>query len=84
MTQLPSASKLAWMCRRGLLELDLILRTIREERYTQLSDEEKALFCDFLDTPDNELLAYLLGQEQVDAAEYPDLSSLISKICIKK
>ena len=82
--QLPSDTKLTWMCRRGLLELDLILKNIREEQYPELSDAEKILFCDFLDTPDNELLAYLLGQETIDAIQYPELSKLITKLAIKK
>ena len=80
MSNLPSQTKLAWMCRRGLLELDLILRKIIQDRYPHLTDGEKQVFCDFLDTADTQLLRYLLGQDQVDPKGDPALASLLQKI----
>jgi hypothetical protein len=44
--------RLKWRCRRGLLELDLILQGFLERRFARLDAAEKALFGELLDTPD--------------------------------
>jgi len=78
--QADSAGELArvqWRCRRGLLELDLILQAILHGHYSSLSGPEKALFIQLLETPDNTLLDYFNGK-----ANHPDpqLMQLIRKI----
>ena len=56
--------QLAWRCRRGVKELDLILSGWLERRYGLASDDERAQFARFLDLPDPELAAYLLRDER--------------------
>lgn len=77
---LPSNAKLAWMCRRGLLELDLILQKIVKEQYADWNDDEKLLFCDFLDTPDTQLLRYLLGQDSISSSDNTPMARLLQKM----
>jgi antitoxin CptB len=55
--------RLRWQCRRGMLELDLLLRGFLEEHYQQLNEHEQGLFVALLDTPDQELLELLMGRE---------------------
>lgn len=55
--------RLRWQCRRGMLELDLLLRAFLEENYQQLNEHEQGLFVELLDTPDQELLELLMGRE---------------------
>ena len=44
-----------WRCRRGLLELDIILLRFMDKYYTQLSETELKQFDEILYLPDNEL-----------------------------
>ncbi len=55
--------RLRWRCRRGLLELDLILGGFLQERYTGLSPVEQQAFEELLSLPDTTLAACLQGQE---------------------
>lgn len=59
---LPDEKKLRWMCRRGLLELDLVLTKILDEKYADLTDEQKTLFIELLEESDTDLLGWLLNQ----------------------
>jgi antitoxin CptB len=50
-------SKLKWQCRRGSLELDLLLQHYLDTAYLQADSEEKARFVELLKLDDDELLA---------------------------
>ena len=54
-------SQLRWRCRRGMLELDIILNNFIDNNYTQLSAEEKEIFDQVLDYPDQLLFDLFLG-----------------------
>lgn len=53
--------KIRWKCRRGMLELDIILENFYEQQFQTLTDEEKILFSQLLDEPDSLLYDWLLG-----------------------
>lgn len=55
--------RLRWQCRRGLLELDLLLSRFLAERYPALSAAEQEQFRKLLNYPDPTLLAWVQGQE---------------------
>jgi antitoxin CptB len=69
--------RLRWRCRRGLLELDLLLRDILERRYGLLTPSEQAAFEKMLELPDIPLLACLQGQHEPPEIE---LRQLVRKI----
>jgi antitoxin CptB len=48
--------RLSWRCRRGLLELDIILQRFSENHLRGLSRQELLAFDNLLDLPDNEFL----------------------------
>lgn len=56
-------SKLRWACRRGMLELDVLLGNFLEERYDNLSVDEKKIFIELLEEPDPALFAWIMGHE---------------------
>ena len=56
-------ARLAWQCRRGMLELDLLLSGFLENGYEQLNSIEKQVFTELLETADTELLEYLMGRD---------------------
>lgn len=47
--------RLRWQCRRGMLELDLILESFLNKNYVNLSACEQGLFEQLLDYSDQEL-----------------------------
>jgi antitoxin CptB len=69
-----AAGRLAWRCRRGMKELDLVLTRYLREQWPQAAAAEKATFEQILELPDPLLAAYLLGREQ---AADPDLQALL-------
>jgi len=60
--QSESITRLAWQCRRGMLELDLLLVGFLENGYEQLNSDSKQAFIELLDIVDTELLEYLMGR----------------------
>jgi antitoxin CptB len=61
--------RLAWRCRRGMKELDLVLMRYLRERWPGAELEERASFERILDLPDPLLAAYLTGREQSPDAQ---------------
>lgn len=73
--QIPA--KLRWACRRGMLELDVLLGNFLEKRFLSLSSQEKATFIQLLDSSDQDLFDWLLNKKQ---PQNPLFSILIEKI----
>jgi antitoxin CptB len=46
--------RLAWRCRRGLLELDIVLQRFIATHFNDLSEQELVAFDDLLALPDND------------------------------
>lgn len=74
---LPSARRLTWMCRRGMLELDLLLERFVKKTYPKLNEHEQRLFVRMLEEEDPWLYAHLVKAE---ACGEPELQVLIEKI----
>jgi len=72
-----SFEKLRWRCRRGVVELDILLLHFLENGYLQASDDEQAQFVELLAWEDDELLAVLVGGK---APETQGFDGLIGKI----
>ncbi len=53
--------RLRWACRRGLLELDLVLQRFLAEEYAALDERGRDAFARLLACPDPQLLAFLGG-----------------------
>jgi succinate dehydrogenase / fumarate reductase iron-sulfur subunit/antitoxin CptB len=56
--------RIRWRCRRGLLELDIVLQRFLEQRFDGLEPGERRLFDELLDAPDNDLLDMTLGRAE--------------------
>lgn len=55
--------RLAWACRRGMLELDVLLGNYLREVYPSLPAADKLLFIQLLSAQDPELFAFIMGHE---------------------
>jgi len=69
--------RLKWRCRRGLLELDLILQGFLERGFERLDAGEKALFGELLDSPDPDLLDWALGRSEPADPRYRGVVRLL-------
>ncbi len=61
-----------WRCRRGLLELDIVLQRFMDKYYTQLNEIELQQFTTLLDLPDNDLWDMIATRKE------PEDGSLLS------
>ena len=55
-------ARLYWQCRRGMLELDLVLQAFLDHRYEHALPEERRAFESLLNYPDALLFEYIMGR----------------------
>ena len=65
--------RLAWRCRRGMKELDLLLRGWLDANWDRAGNSERLVFTRFLELPDPVIAGYLLGRESPDDSEFEPL-----------
>ena len=70
-------AKCRYRCRRGLLELDVILQRFSDDQLDSLSSADQKTLLDLLETPDPVLLEMVLGEIEVPR-EFSDLINIIS------
>ncbi|MBN9229720.1 MAG: hypothetical protein BGO90_05620 [Legionella sp. 40-6] len=70
-------ARLLWHCRRGMLELDLILQKFVEDHLDYLSAEEVRAFDNLLSCTDPELYAWFMGYEEPATIELQKIVQLI-------
>ena len=70
-------TRLRWQCRRGMLELDLMLETFVEKRYADLSMKTKKAFHQLLNCQDQILLDYLMGQDVPTDKDVADVAKQV-------
>jgi antitoxin CptB len=56
--------RVRWRCRRGLLELDIVLGRFVEQHYEGLDELQQVAFDVLLDLPDNVLWDMITGREE--------------------
>ena len=60
-----SKKQLRWQCRRGMLELDILLGRFLERYYNKLTKQQQQQFANLLTINDTELYDWLLRQQPV-------------------
>lgn len=75
---LTSEARIRWQCRRGMLELDLLLLGFFDRHYLQLDSAAQSLFEQFLTNNDQDLYSWLVKKETPDDLIFVEL---INKIC---
>lgn len=74
-------AKLRWQCRRGMLELDLLLNLFLEQTYPSLTLAEQKTFQELLEFPDPTLYAWLLAPKSQEVKpENNAMAAIIEKI----
>jgi antitoxin CptB len=80
-------TKLAWQCRRGMLELDVILKPFLDAHFDGLTTNQKDCFSRLLEETDPDLYSWLMGYAYTSDPEFAKMIALIqtqSGIAIKK
>ncbi|AZG74276.1 succinate dehydrogenase assembly factor 2 [Shewanella livingstonensis] len=75
--ELMNIARVRWACRRGMLELDILLQPFIESQYEAMSDDDKTTFIRLLECEDPELFAWFMGHEQ---CQDPLLAQMIIKV----
>jgi succinate dehydrogenase flavin-adding protein (antitoxin of CptAB toxin-antitoxin module) len=70
-------NRLRWKCRRGMLELDLVLQHFLERDYAALDAPGKAAFEALLESGDEELWAMISGES---ASTLPACDAVIERL----
>ena len=70
-------SELRWQCRRGMLELDLLLNGFLETQYSQLDAGQQENFVTLLSYPDQTLYELLMDKM---ASSNPAIAEMVKSI----
>jgi len=68
---------LRWGCRRGMLELDVLLIPFFDNHFNQLTNNQKHLFAKLLTFQDPELFAWFIGSESPKDPAFSELIQII-------
>ena len=69
--------RIRWHCRRGMLELDLVLTRFLERHFEDLDAEAIDAFASLLAHTDPELLDLVMGRDEARSAGEREVLSLI-------
>ena len=69
--------RMRWRCRRGLLELDIVLERF-VEHYAELDEAQRKVFDELLDLPDTALWDIISGKMHVARADQRALLALMN------
>jgi antitoxin CptB len=69
--------RMRWRCRRGMLELDLVLDAFAREALERLSAQELASFGQLLDASDNDLWDWISARSEPPD---PRLAGLVRRL----
>lgn len=70
-------ARIKWACRRGMLELDVIIMPFFDDCFDLLTSSEQQDFVDFLECDDPDLFSWLMKQ---GCSQEPRLVALTNKI----
>tara|TARA_B100000686_G_C16798672_1_gene984292 strand:+ start:3789 stop:4022 length:234 start_codon:yes stop_codon:yes gene_type:complete len=70
-------NRIRWRCRRGMLELDIVLREFVNKHYMQLNDTELQQFDTLLSLSDNDLWDMITSKKMVGDRKLQSILQLI-------
>lgn len=72
-------SHLAWQCRRGLKELDILFDPFFKQHFDSLANEQKETFAQLLAQEDTDLFEWFLGTDTPEDEKLKELVHVIKK-----
>lgn len=71
--------RLQWQCRRGMRELDLLLQGFLHSGFGELDDASRQAFARLLESPDQLLQAWLLGDKRPSDPQLAEVVDVIRR-----
>lgn len=72
-------ARIRWACRRGMLELDMIIVPFFNNEYEKLQPVEKKSFIQLLEHDDPDLFQWMMGHSQPGNTELVKIVNLIKE-----
>ncbi|MDH5354739.1 MAG: succinate dehydrogenase assembly factor 2 [Gammaproteobacteria bacterium] len=73
-------SRLRWLCRRGMKELDVVMTGYLDNYYRDAVEADQQSFKILLEMPDPDLFALLVGRDSTDDANLVSLLITLRKL----
>jgi antitoxin CptB len=70
-------ARLKWACRRGMLELDVLLLPFVEQAFDSLDYEQQETFERLLTSDDPDLFAWIMGHQKCDDPALADMVATV-------
>ncbi|WP_371195799.1 succinate dehydrogenase assembly factor 2 [Glaciecola sp. SC05] len=70
-------ARLKWACRRGMLELDVLLLPFVEQAFNELTEHQQITFERLLTCDDPDLFAWFMGHQ---ACHDPELKAMVAMV----
>jgi antitoxin CptB len=75
----PLKAKIMWQCRRGMLELDLMLNRFVSDHLDNLTTRQITAFEQLLTYPDPDIYVWLMGSNVPFEQEFVDIVTVIRR-----
>lgn len=69
--------RLTWQCRRGMLELDVLLVPFMQEAFTGLAEDDQVRFVKLLDSEDQDLFVWFMQRSEPEDADIKRIVNII-------
>lgn len=76
-------NRLRWACRRGMLELDLVLLPFLENTFPTLDDADQKLFETLLEGEDQDMFGWFLRRVEPEDADTLRIVNIIRESTVK-
>ncbi|SHO57134.1 FAD assembly factor SdhE [Vibrio quintilis] len=70
-------ARIKWACRRGMLELDVVIMAFYDECFDKLKESEQRDFVSLLECDDPDLFSWIMGHTRSDNLSH---ASIVDKI----
>ncbi len=70
--------RLEWQCRRGMLEIDIVLKRYLSNKYMQASPDKQQAFESLLSENDQQLFLWITGKETPSKPYFALFEDLLS------
>jgi antitoxin CptB len=72
-------ARIRWRCRRGMLELDIVLQRFMDTHYTQLDEYQRELFEILLTYPDHDLWNMIIRNADAPDEKFQSLLKFLQE-----
>ena len=72
--------RVRWRCRRGMLEMDILLGRFVEQRYVQLDEQQREAFDELLELTDTDLWDLIRSEKEPEQARQREVLEWLKQV----